>query len=54
MMKKTPRQILLQDANPKDLDFDYSGLQMNVAEKVSELPSIARAGAPGLIPSGDG
>lgn len=52
-MKKSAKQIVLIENLP-DLDFEYTGLQMTVAEKLSDLPSTARVAAPGIIPAGDG
>ncbi|XP_077292963.1 CCR4-NOT transcription complex subunit 11 [Arctopsyche grandis] len=52
VMKKSAKQIMLTE-NFADLDIEYSGLQMTVAEKLSELPSTARVAVPGIVPSGD-
>lgn len=53
-MKKSAKQVMLTEVNPKELDFDYSPLQALVADRVSEMSSLARATAPALIPLSDG
>lgn len=52
--KKTAKQVMMTEVNPKELDFDYSPLQAIVAERISELSAVARATAPALIPYSDG
>ncbi|XP_060805415.1 CCR4-NOT transcription complex subunit 11 [Amyelois transitella] len=54
VMKKSAKQVMLTEVAPKDLEFDFSPLQAVVAERVSEMSSMARATAPALIPLSDG
>ncbi|XP_026320975.1 CCR4-NOT transcription complex subunit 11 [Hyposmocoma kahamanoa] len=54
VMKKSAKQVMLSEVNPKELEFDYSPLQALVADRVSEMSSMARATAPALIPLSDG
>ncbi|XP_053614550.1 CCR4-NOT transcription complex subunit 11 isoform X2 [Plodia interpunctella] len=54
VMKKSAKQVMLTEMTPKDLEYDYSPLQAVVAERVSEMSSMARATAPALIPLSDG
>ncbi|CAG9795932.1 unnamed protein product [Diatraea saccharalis] len=53
-MKKSAKQVMMTEVSPKDLEFDYSPLQALVADRLSEMSSMARASAPALIPLGDG
>ncbi|KAL0820745.1 hypothetical protein ABMA28_006566 [Loxostege sticticalis] len=54
VMKKSAKQVMLSKVPAKDLEFDYSSLQAIVADRVSEMSSMARATAPALIPLSDG
>lgn len=54
VMKKSAKQVMLTEVPAKDLDFDYSTLQTIVAERISDMSSMARAAAPALIPLSDG
>ncbi|RVE43178.1 hypothetical protein evm_012166 [Chilo suppressalis] len=54
VMKKSAKQVMLTEVSPKDLEFDYSPLQAVVADRLSDMSSMARATAPALIPLSDG
>ncbi|KAM3959453.1 CCR4-NOT transcription complex subunit 11 [Aphomia sociella] len=54
VMKKSAKQVMLTEVSAKELEFDYSPLQALVADRVSEMSSMARASAPALIPLSDG
>ncbi|XP_059046449.1 CCR4-NOT transcription complex subunit 11 [Achroia grisella] len=54
VMKKSAKQVMLTEVIAKELDFDYSPLQALVAERATEMSSMARATAPALIPLSDG
>lgn len=54
VMKKSAKQVMLSEVNPKDLEFDFSALQAAVADRLGDVSSMARATAPALIPLNDG
>ncbi|KAI5636493.1 CCR4-NOT transcription complex subunit 11 [Phthorimaea operculella] len=54
VMKKSAKQVMMTEVSPKELEFDYTPLQALVADRVSEMSSMARATAPALIPFSDG
>ncbi|CAK1584039.1 unnamed protein product [Parnassius mnemosyne] len=54
ILKKSAKQVMLTEVSSKDLEFDYSSLQTLIAERASEISSVAKATAPALIPLGDG
>ncbi|XP_045452363.1 CCR4-NOT transcription complex subunit 11 [Melitaea cinxia] len=54
VLKKSAKQVMLTEILSKDLDFDYSSLQALIAERSSDISSVARATAPALVPLSDG
>ncbi|XP_041984528.1 CCR4-NOT transcription complex subunit 11 [Aricia agestis] len=54
VMKKSAKQVMLTEAPAKDLEFDYSSLQALIADRSTDVSSIARANAPALVPLSDG
>ncbi|XP_030035120.1 CCR4-NOT transcription complex subunit 11 [Manduca sexta] len=54
VMKKTAKLVMLTEVSPKELEYDYSSLQVLVAERIADMSSMARATAPALIPLSDG
>ncbi|OWR42475.1 hypothetical protein KGM_206000 [Danaus plexippus plexippus] len=54
VFKKTAKQVMLTEVSAKELEFDYSSLQVLMTERSSDISSIAKATAPALVPLGDG
>ncbi|KOB72285.1 Uncharacterized protein OBRU01_12312 [Operophtera brumata] len=54
VMKKTAKQVILTEVLAKDLEYDYTTLQVLVAERLADISSMARATAPALVPLPDG
>ncbi|GBP63368.1 CCR4-NOT transcription complex subunit 11 [Eumeta japonica] len=54
VMKRTAKQIMLMEVNPKDLEFDFSPLQATLCETFSEKSPRARTTISALIPFNDG
>ncbi|XP_049877409.1 CCR4-NOT transcription complex subunit 11 [Pectinophora gossypiella] len=54
VLKKSAKQVMMTEVLAKELEFDYSPLQALVADRVSEMSSMARATASALIPFSDG